>query len=60
MTISASQVVDEALEALGKQPYVIPGNMNRLASFFMRHLLPRKVAIQLMGNTLRKMYLKPK
>lgn len=60
MTIEPAQVVDEALDALGKQPYVIPGRMNRLASFFMRHLLPRKVAIQLMGNTLRKMYLKQK
>jgi uncharacterized protein len=60
MTIAPSQVVDEALQALGKQPYVIPGRMNRLASFFMRHLLPRKVAIQLMGNMLRKMYLKAK
>jgi short-subunit dehydrogenase len=60
MTIEPAQLVDEALDALGKQPYVIPGRMNRLASFIMRHLLPRKVAIQWMGNTLRKMYLKPK
>ncbi len=60
MTIAPAQVVDEALDALGKQPYVIPGRMNRLASFFMRHLLPRNVAIHIMGNTLRKMYLKPK
>ncbi len=60
MTIAPAQVVDEALDALGKQPYVIPGRMNRLASFFMRHLLPRRVAIHIMGNTLRKMYSKPK
>jgi uncharacterized protein len=60
MTMEPALVVGEALAALGKQPYVIPGRMNRLASFIMRHLLPRKVAIQYMGNTLRKMYLKPK
>jgi hypothetical protein len=30
--------------------------MNRLASFAMRHLLPRKLAIMLMGRTLRRMY----
>ena len=57
MTMEPAQVVREALDALGKQPYVIPGRMNRLASFAMRHLLPRKFAIKVMGNTLRKMYL---
>lgn len=57
-TIGMDQCVGEALEALGKQPYVIPGGMNRLASFVMRHLLPRKLAIMLMGRTLRRMYLK--
>lgn len=60
MTMEPAQVVEEALNALGKQPYVIPGRMNRTASFFMRHLLPRKAAIKFMGSTLRKMYLKPK
>jgi len=59
MTIEPSQVVQEALEALGNQPYVIPGQMNRIASFFMRHILPRKAAIKFMGSTLRKMYAKP-
>jgi len=58
MKLAPAQVVQEALEALGKQPYVIPGTMNRLASFFMRHLMPRKMAIKFMGNTLRKMYMK--
>jgi hypothetical protein len=60
MTMAPTQVVDEALDALGKQPYVIPGRMNRLASFFMRHLMPRKAAIKFMGRTLKKMYLQPK
>jgi short-subunit dehydrogenase len=60
MKIMPSQVAEEALDALGKQPYVIPGRMNRFASFFMRHILPRQVAIKFMGSTLRKMYLKPK
>jgi uncharacterized protein len=60
MTMEPAQVVEEALAALGKEPYVIPGRTNRVASFFMRHLLPRKAAIKMMGNTLRKMYIKPK
>jgi uncharacterized protein len=58
MTIKPEQVAAEALETLGKQPYVTPGRMNRLASFFMRHVVPRKLAIKFMGNTLRNMYLK--
>ncbi|MEO8357419.1 MAG: SDR family NAD(P)-dependent oxidoreductase [Chloroflexota bacterium] len=57
-TMEPARVVQEALDALGKQPYVIPGRMNRVASFVMRHLLPRKMAIQFMGKVLRDMYVK--
>jgi hypothetical protein len=49
-------VVREALAALGRQPYVIPGRTNRAASFIMRHLLPRRLAVRLMGRILRDMY----
>ena len=58
MTIDAKQVVREALSALGKGPYVIPGRMNRISSFVMRHLLPRTSTVKLMGRVLRKMYVK--
>jgi uncharacterized protein len=58
MSMTSEQVVKEALQALGKSPYVIPGRMNRVSSFVMRHLLPRKVSIQLMGRILRDMYVK--
>lgn len=58
MTMMPDEVIESALEALGRQPYVIPGRMNRLASFVMRHLLPRKTAIKFMGKTLRGMYVK--
>jgi len=56
MTMAPGQVVKEALTALGKRPYVIPGHMNRISSFVMRHLLPRKASIQMMGRILRGMY----
>ena len=56
MTLDVSQVVQEALGALGKRPYVIPGRVNRLASFVMRHLLSRKSAVQFMGRILRRKY----
>jgi len=60
MTMAPDQVVREALDALGKQPYVIPGRMNRVASFVMRHLLPRKSAVKFKGGILRRMYVEHK
>jgi uncharacterized protein len=56
MTMNADQVVHEALQTLGKEPYVIPGYMNRISSFVMRYLLPRRVAVQFMGRVLRAKY----
>jgi uncharacterized protein len=56
MTMNPDQVVHEALNALGKGPYVIPGRMNRVSSFVMRHLLPRKTAVKFMGRILKRMY----
>ena len=49
-------VVAETLAALGKQSSAIPGRTNRVAAFLMRRLLPRRVAITLMGRTMRAMY----
>lgn len=50
------QVVKECFAQLGKQPRVITGRANRIASFFMHRLLPRKLAIKIMGDTTKKMY----
>ncbi len=55
-TLEPDVIVVEALAALGHRPMVIPGRFNRLSSFVMRHLLPRQVAVQIMGNVLRGMY----
>ena len=55
-TLEPEVVAKEALAALGKQPYVIPGRVNRIYSFVMRHLMPRRMTIQMMGNILRNMY----
>jgi short-subunit dehydrogenase len=51
-----AEVAAAALNALGKQPEVVPGAANRVANFFMRHLLPRRAAIRMMGQMLRRMY----
>jgi short-subunit dehydrogenase len=49
-------VVKECFKKLGKKPSIITGSGNRMASFFMQKLMPRKMAINIMGDTTRKMY----
>lgn len=49
-------VAEESLAALGHTPYLIPGRANRLVSFMMRRLLPRKTAVRIMGRTMRRLY----
>jgi short-subunit dehydrogenase len=53
---SPEEVAEECLHKIGKMPSFIPGNGNKIASFFMSKLLSRKQAINTMGNTTRKMY----
>lgn len=52
-----AEVVREALDALGRGPMLIPGGFNRLASFVMRRLLPRRATIAIMGRETRKLQL---
>jgi short-subunit dehydrogenase len=49
-------VVSQAFAALGRGPSAIPGRINRIASFVMRRLFPRRYAVQLMGSQLRSLY----
>jgi uncharacterized protein len=53
---STQQVAAETLASLGKRPEIVPGWSNRMASFAMRHLFPRRAAIRLMGSVLRGIY----
>lgn len=55
-TMSPAIVVGETLDALGKQPGIIPGFANRLQAFIMRRLLPRRLAVRLMSHVLTGMY----
>jgi short-subunit dehydrogenase len=48
-TLGPSQVVEQALRALGRKPVVIPGRLNRVANAFMTRLLPRRRAIAIMA-----------
>ncbi len=49
-------VVASTLAGLGKGPEIVPGSGYRLSAFVMQHLLPRKLAVRIMGNVLRDMY----
>jgi short-subunit dehydrogenase len=50
------EVPSECFKKLGRQPSIITGRGNRIASFIMQNILPRKMAINIMGDTTRKMY----
>jgi hypothetical protein len=49
------EVVKECLLKLGKVPSFVTGSGNKLATFFMK-LMPRKMAVNIMGDTTRQMY----
>ena len=49
-------VAKECLRMLGKKPSFITGRANRFASFIMQKILPRKMAVNIMGDTTKKMY----
>ena len=51
-----TEVVQECFKHLGKRPSFITGTGNKIASFIMQKLMPRKMAILIMGDTTRKMY----
>ena len=54
--LAPEEVATECLKKLGKQPSFIAGRGNRVASFFMQKVFTRKMAVNIMGDTTRKMY----
>jgi short-subunit dehydrogenase len=53
---SPEEVVQACMTRLGRKPSFISGRGNRIASFIMQKILPREMAINLMGSNTRKMY----
>jgi hypothetical protein len=49
-------VVERTLAALGRGPSVVPGLFYRFSAFLLAHLLPRRMAIRIMGRATRKLY----
>jgi uncharacterized protein len=54
--LEPEEVAKECLRMLGSKPSFITGKGNRVASFIMQKILPRKMAVNIMGDTTRKMY----
>jgi uncharacterized protein len=50
------RVVDVALRALGRRPFVLPGTSNKLIYFMMTRLLPRRISIRMMNHAVRNRY----
>ncbi len=50
------EVVRECMKRLGKDPSIITGTGNKIASFIMQRMLTRKRAINIMGDSTRGMY----
>jgi len=49
-------VAGDALASLGRRTVSIPGGANRMASFVMRRLLPRRAAVAILGRATRRLY----
>jgi hypothetical protein len=54
--LEADRVAAVALDALGRKPSVVPGAFYRFSAFVMNRLLPRRVAVRIMGRATRRLY----
>jgi hypothetical protein len=54
--MSPDAVVEEALAALGTTPSLIPGWRNRWAAALLARVLPRRLAVRIMGKTMDALY----
>ena len=50
------EVASEALAALGSRASLVAGSTNRLLGLVMHRLLPRSVAVRIMGASMRRLY----
>ncbi len=49
-------VAEQALRALGRKPLVVPGALNRLGYVLLSRLLPRRMAVRILGANTGSMY----
>ena len=55
-TMTPEAVVNSALKALGKRPFVIPGFRNKLTYFILTRILPRRTSLRIMNHAVGGMY----
>jgi short-subunit dehydrogenase len=53
--LSPDAVVREAIDALGRRAFVIPGAMNRFSAFVLTRLLPRKIAVEIISRSTERL-----
>jgi len=49
-------VVEECLRRIGKTPSFVSGTGNKWVTFLMQRILPRKMAVKMMGDGMKKAY----
>ena len=54
--LQPQQVAEQSLRRLGKRSVLIPGFANRMASFVIRKLMPRRAAVRIMGKSTGRLY----
>jgi uncharacterized protein len=54
--LSPDFVAEKALTGLGRGPSIVPGFFYRWSAFLMDRLMPRRMAIRIMGRATRKLY----
>jgi short-subunit dehydrogenase len=54
--MNVEAVVEEALSALGRTPSIVTGMRNRWAAGFLVRLLPRRMAVRIMGKAMDSLY----
>jgi hypothetical protein len=54
--LDPNRVAERTIAALGRGPSVVPGAFYRFSAFVMDRLLPRRIAIRIMGRATRKLY----
>lgn len=54
--MDVAPTVSGALDALGRGPSAVIGRINRIISFILQRLLPRRLVIQLVSKTMHEMY----
>ena len=54
--VEANQVAAYTLKHLGRKVIAIPGLTNRLQYFFLRQMIPLRLARRLVNDAMKKMY----